>query len=171
MKLNPRFIMAAALCAGLFAAVAPRLVLADATQDTIQGYYDAQCKAAIAGDVKGMEKYMSPDYVSIDTKGVQENRKKAIADMTAGMAQLSVSDCKTKIQSFTVAGDTATVTAKQTVDGIAPSASVAPINIVGVSTDVWTKQPDGSYLNSKSTLIKQTVSVNGQVVQQEGGVR
>ncbi|MHB8462254.1 MAG: nuclear transport factor 2 family protein [Vulcanimicrobiaceae bacterium] len=137
---------------------------ADATQDGIQAAYDAQCKAFIASDEVGVEKYLAPTYVEVDQKGVQTDRADAVKLIKSALDQFSATGCSAKIESISVAGSLATVAVTQTFDGTAPAMSTAPAKIVAKSTDVWAKQADGSWLSVKSTEVSQHIFVNGQDV-------
>ena len=137
-------------------------VRADATQDGIQVAYDAQCKAFVASDEAGVEKYMSPDYTEVDQKGIQTDRVAAVKEIKGALDQFTATDCVVKIDSITTTGTTATVNVTQTINGTAPAMSTAPAKIVAKSTDVWAKQADGTWLTTKSTSISQKIYVNGQ---------
>ncbi len=139
-------------------------VRADAIQDGIQAAYDAQCKAFVAGDASGVEKYLAPTYVEVDQKGVQTDRADAVKSIKAALDQFTATDCAVKITQIAESGSSVSVSVTQTVNGTAPAMSTAPAKIVAKSNDVWAKQADGSWLSVKSTEVSQHVFVNGQEV-------
>ena len=161
------FAGAAVLALGMAGSVLPAAAKDDPNQTAIQAVYDATCTALKAGDVDTAAKSLAPEYTETDPDGKKQDRATLVPMMKAQLAQVTITGCATKISSIEKSGDVYVLNTEQTIDGTLAGQGT-PIHAVSTQKDSW-KLANGTWMETATVTTENTVSVNGNVVQHQGG--
>lgn len=158
----------ALLCPGLLLAGA-RPASADATSDAqraIQATYDKMNAALAAKNVNAALAYQARDFVATDLNGQKKTTAQLRADMLQVMPAVQSLRSVSRIQQFSLQGNTATVTVGETVRmTLVNPQNRQKANMMsnGVSRDTWVKQNGGWRLKRSQSLSSKS-TVNGKPV-------
>ena len=146
--------------------------LPPAVATAIAAAYANQCTLLKNTDIDGYSKTLTNRWVESDPNGTKTTKAQAIGAIKQQIAAmgLTVTDCAATIAGGSVSpdGNTVTVNVEQSADGtVASQAGTSPIQVASKETDIWVKR-GGVWLQSASTILKNTIMLNGQVVQQTG---
>ncbi|MGC8484408.1 MAG: nuclear transport factor 2 family protein [Candidatus Baltobacteraceae bacterium] len=146
--------------------------LPPAIATAISAAYSNQCSMLKNTDIDGYSKTLTDRWVESEPNGTKTTKAQAIGAIKQQIAMLglTVTDCAATISGGTVSpdGNTVTVNVEQSADGtVAAQNGTSPIQISARETDVWVKR-GATWLQSSSTVLKNTIMVNGQVLQQNG---
>lgn len=133
----------------------------------VQAAYDTQCAAVIRGDFATFEATMSPSFIAT-VQGETVTRDELVTGMKNGLGKVSLTKCKTFIDSVTQSGNVLIVMSRRLIDGTDPTHNV-PLEVSGGTRDMWTEQGN-ELLETSSMGLWSTVSVNGQVIRTSGDV-
>ena len=163
-------VFSAAVAASARAASPAPLPPAIAT--AISAAYANQCALMKNTDIDGYSKTLTDHWIEHDPNGTNTTKAQAIGAIKQQIAMmgLTVTDCAATISGGSVSADghTVTVDVQQSADGtVASQSGTSPIQISATETDVWVKR-GAAWLQSTSTILKNTIMLNGQVVQQNG---
>ena len=146
--------------------------LPPAISTAISAAYANQCSLLKNTDIDGYSKTLTDRWVEHDPNGTSTTKAQAIGAIKQQIAMmgLTLTDCAATISGGSVSpdGNTVTVNVEQSADGtVASQSGTSPIQISSTETDVWVKR-GATWFQSASTIIKNTIMMNGQVVQQNG---
>ena len=146
--------------------------LPPAISTAISAAYANRCSLLKNTDIDGFSKTFTNHWVESDPNGTKVTKSQAIGAIKQQVAMmgLTLTDCAATISSGSVSsdGNTVTVNVEQSADGtVASQSGTSPIQISTRETDTWVKR-GANWLQSASTVLKNTVMLNGQVVQQSG---
>jgi len=138
----------------------------------ISAAYANQCTLLKNTDIDGFSKTFTNHWVESDSNGTKVTKAQAIGAIKQQIAAmgLTITDCAATIGGGSVSsdGNTVTVNVEQSADGtVASQTGTSPIQISSRETDIWVKR-GANWLQSASTVLKNTIMLNGQVVQQSG---
>ena len=138
----------------------------------ISAAYANQCSMLKNTDIDGYSKTLTNRWVESEPNGTKTTKAQAIGAIKQQIAMmgLTVTDCAATISGGSVSADgtTVTVNVEQSADGtVASQNGTSPIQISATENDVWVKR-GATWLQSSSTVLKNTIMLNGQVVQQNG---
>ncbi|MBV8117557.1 MAG: hypothetical protein JOZ01_06240 [Candidatus Eremiobacteraeota bacterium] len=158
------------LCAG----VARAADVDDATQKALTADYALRCTAALDpsdANIDAAFAALAPEFVGIDPKGKQIARDEVVAQGKQQMKMLHATACDNKIESFTLSDPSTIVVVNtfhlegdlQTPDG------KHDLLLTEKSQDTW-KNESGKWLASQSKDTQLLVKIDGNVVQDQGGL-
>lgn len=134
----------------------------DATA-TVQTAYDAQCAAILHADWNALSNTLAPGF-TLSAGGTTYTRAQVIAAAQGTANRITLTKCATTVDSATSQNGTIVAVTRQTVDG---THGTDAFEIATGWRDLWSEQ-GSDVLESSSTQLWQTVTVNGNVVQQTG---
>ena len=146
--------------------------LPPAIASAISAAYANQCALLKNTDIDGFSKTFTNRWIEREPNGSSTTKAQAIGAIKQQIAMmgLTLTDCAATISGGSVSpdGNTVTVSVEQTAAGtVASQSGTSPIQIDATETDVWVKR-GAAWLQSASTVLKNTIMLNGQVVQQTG---
>ncbi len=134
----------------------------------IQAAYDAQCADIIHGDFTAFEATLSPNFLAT-VQGTTVTRDEMVSGLKSGLGTVSLTSCKTFVDSVTQSGNVLIVMSRRLIDGTDPASHKAPLELAGGTRDMWIEQGNG-LVETSSMGLWGTVSVNGQIVRTSGDV-
>jgi hypothetical protein len=141
-------------------------------QRTIAADYQLGCAAALDpsdANLTAAFAFLSPDYVDTDLKGKALTREESVAQDTLAMKQLHTTLCEPTLVSLTLNADRTITSVEQVhVTGTlqAPDGS-HNLEVTAKVQDTW-KQLNGTWMQTSSQELRNLVTMDGHVVQDEG---
>ncbi|HEY8322261.1 MAG TPA: hypothetical protein VIG46_10795 [Candidatus Baltobacteraceae bacterium] len=124
--------------------------------------YDAQCTALMRGEVAAWTATLARDFVPTMTDGTHGTAKTAHDGVAALLASARITDCRIVPEDISMLGDDAVAAVAITMSGTLTDRRSLAVEQHAI--DRWT--PAGSaWLQKSSTVLEQTVTVDGVVVQ------
>ncbi len=158
-RLGVAFAVALVVCGAGLAAPA----VSGASTARVQAAYDAQCADIVRGDFDDFARTLSPNFTA-HAEGQTYTRDDVVASLKSASASVTVTACTTTVASVTQSGGVLIAVVRQLLDG---THAGQPFELASGKRDMWSAG-GGALIETSSTALWSTTSVNGQIVQQSG---
>jgi hypothetical protein len=159
----PRF--AGALAASVLLAPLVALAAPSADDARVEAVYDTQCADIMHADWDALESTFSPDF-TLHSGGSTYTRDEIVSSAKNLAGSVALTKCSASIDSTSETNGVIIVVMRQVVDG---THGTDAFEVSSGWRDMWSPR-GSSLLETSSTELWRTVSLNGQIVQQSGAV-
>ncbi len=134
-----------------------------ASASGVQAAYDAQCADIVRGDFEDFARTLSPSFTA-HVEGQTYSRDDVVTSLERASTSVTLTRCTTTVDSVTQSNGVFIALVRQLVDGTHGN---QPFELASGKRDMWSAGSD-ALIETSSTALWSTTSVNGQIVQQSG---
>ncbi|MHB8432767.1 MAG: hypothetical protein ACYC8W_01215 [Candidatus Tyrphobacter sp.] len=134
-----------------------------ASTSRVQAAYDAQCVDLLRGDFADFARTLSPSFTA-HVEGQTYSRDQVVTSLKSASSSITLTKCTTSVDSVTQSNDVLIALVRQLVDGTHGN---QPFELASGKRDMWSGAST-VLIETSSTALWSTTSINGQIVQQSG---